>query len=295
MHESLGSKAGDCGDRWNNRGCSRASSLQMMIRAPNGKGTPWRVLHMCCRRCLHSSGGSSGIPDWPRSSRPTPYEIFNTTPTAFDKKELKKTFYAMAKAYHPDTQGIIGGLSYDVRVDRFKKISAAYEILKDDSKRRAFDGRQQFSRAARASTSGSASWDPFYGFDPSYAGHPDFEAARSRNYDHTKYRKAADEKFQQDLREGTKQLFILFCIAVGVLGIVETAALFRLSDWAKARSDTESYRLGLEVERARRNYDLGLMPDDRIARFLAARESTAYYQDGPVLPAPTTALKSSRS
>jgi curved DNA-binding protein CbpA len=203
---------------------------------------------------------------------------------------MKKTFYAMAKAYHPDTSGTLEELSHEVREERFKKIVAAYEILKDDSKRRAYDSRMSFSTNYGPDHHNGA----YYGFDPSQMQYTHFYAGRQRDYDSAKYRAQADAKFREDLREGTKKLFMLFCAAVGVIGVIETAALFRLSDRAKERSDVESYKLRLEVERARRNYDLGLMPDDRIARFLAARESTAYYYgDGSTLPAPSQVVSRS--
>ena len=54
-----------------------------------------------------------------------------------DKNELKKSFYNLAKKYHPDMNK-----GDDVR---FKKINQAYEILSNDQKRKEYDSFRQYS------------------------------------------------------------------------------------------------------------------------------------------------------
>ncbi len=46
--------------------------------------------------------------------------------------ELKKKYYALAQKYHPDK-------SKGKTEDKFKEISAAYEVLSDEQKRKEYD------------------------------------------------------------------------------------------------------------------------------------------------------------
>ena len=70
------------------------------------------------------------------------YETLGVERTASDD-ELKKAFRKLARQYHPDLQS-----SPDQKKtseEKFKEINEAYEVLKDDSKRAAYD---QFGHAA---------------------------------------------------------------------------------------------------------------------------------------------------
>ena len=93
----------------------------------------------------------SGIDDcedleWPASpsatTLPTPYEIFKQekgTPYS------KRRFYELVKIYHPDRNShnehssSSGCLSQAVKLERYRLIVAANEILSDPAKRRAYD------------------------------------------------------------------------------------------------------------------------------------------------------------
>ncbi len=64
--------------------------------------------------------------------------------------EIKKAFYALAKKYHPDTQAKHEQSSSPKEKsafeEKFKEISAAYEVLSDQKKRGRYDEiRSQFS------------------------------------------------------------------------------------------------------------------------------------------------------
>jgi molecular chaperone DnaJ len=63
------------------------------------------------------------------------------------KAQIKKAFYQLAKKYHPDTNKDDKGAE-----DKFKEITAAYEVLSDDDQRKRYD---QFGHA---------------GVDPNFAG-----------------------------------------------------------------------------------------------------------------------------
>lgn len=79
-------------------------------------------------------------PTWPKSKNPTPYEIFDQ---AKSDPYSKKTFYQLVKLYHPDrhahTSNQNGFLSRSVKLERYRLVVAANDILSDPTKRRAYD------------------------------------------------------------------------------------------------------------------------------------------------------------
>lgn len=60
------------------------------------------------------------------------YDLLHVSPNATDD-ELKRSYRKLAKEYHPDKNPNHG--------DKFKEISAAYEILSDPQKRQVYDAR----------------------------------------------------------------------------------------------------------------------------------------------------------
>ncbi|CAJ2509638.1 Uu.00g146640.m01.CDS01 [Anthostomella pinea] len=91
-----------------------------------------------------SDSGSMRPPDdsphhgWPSSPHPTPYEIFGQKKTA---AYSKAKFYELVKVYHPDRHRISTGplVSQTVRLERYRLVVSANEILSDPVKRRAYD------------------------------------------------------------------------------------------------------------------------------------------------------------
>ncbi|EHA50236.1 hypothetical protein MGG_03389 [Pyricularia oryzae 70-15] len=79
---------------------------------------------------------------WPNTARPTPYEIFNSKPGA---PYSKGKFYELAKQYHPDRYTEQGdhldenGLSRATKLERYKLVVAANDILSNPVKRREYD------------------------------------------------------------------------------------------------------------------------------------------------------------
>ncbi|KAJ4387546.1 J domain-containing protein 1 [Gnomoniopsis smithogilvyi] len=81
----------------------------------------------------------TGLPAWPTSANPTPYDIFATTKSA---PYSKKTFYQLVKLYHPDRHPHTSSsstLSQATKLDRYRLVVAANTILSDPTKRRAYD------------------------------------------------------------------------------------------------------------------------------------------------------------
>jgi len=85
-----------------------------------------------------SSSSSASSSKWPSCANPTPYQIFDQQKTA---PYSKARFYELVKIYHPDRhiQSLGDALTDDVRLERYRLIVAANEILSDPTKRRAYD------------------------------------------------------------------------------------------------------------------------------------------------------------
>ncbi|KAJ7102268.1 DnaJ protein [Mycena belliarum] len=89
------------------------------------------------KRTIHASA--------PLRAQKDPYEVLGVERDA-TPAHIKKVYFSLARKYHPDTN------SDKSAQDKFVEIQTAYDILKDEKKRQAFD---QY---------GSASQEP--GFDP---------------------------------------------------------------------------------------------------------------------------------
>ncbi|KAL7619390.1 J domain-containing protein 1 [Parahypoxylon ruwenzoriense] len=84
------------------------------------------------------ASASSDGPAWPSSPHPTPYEIFDL-PKATPYSKAK--FYELVKIYHPDKHRHTHNhpLPHKVRLERYRLVVSANQILSDPVKRRAYD------------------------------------------------------------------------------------------------------------------------------------------------------------
>lgn len=90
-----------------------------------------------------SSRHNHGDLRWPEvtsaNAIPTPYQIFNQKKGS---PYSKQRFYELVKLYHPDRHDYDtsdGGLSYDKKLERYRLVVAANDILSDPIKRGAYD------------------------------------------------------------------------------------------------------------------------------------------------------------
>jgi hypothetical protein len=90
----------------------------------------------------HSSNTHDHLP-WPEvtsiNAIPTPYQIFNQRKGA---PYSKQRFLELVKMYHPDrhnSEGAATGISFETKVERYRLVVAANNILSDPVKRVAYD------------------------------------------------------------------------------------------------------------------------------------------------------------
>ncbi|CAL5872494.1 uncharacterized protein PFLUO_LOCUS6758 [Penicillium psychrofluorescens] len=102
---------------------------------------------------------------WPTATSFTPYDVFNLQR---DASYSKNRYYDLVKIYHPDRPSndpLSRGLTPAVRLQRYRIIVAAHEILSDPSKRAAYDlhgtgwvhGPKRYNTVAEA----TAEWGPY--------------------------------------------------------------------------------------------------------------------------------------
>ena len=89
------------------------------------------------------------------------YEVLGVTRTA-TQEEIKKGYRRMAMKYHPDRNK--GDKHAE---EKFKQVGEAYEVLKDEQKRAAYD---RYGRSAFNGGAGAGGFGGFGGFDASQFG-----------------------------------------------------------------------------------------------------------------------------
>ncbi|KAI1430605.1 hypothetical protein GGR50DRAFT_684111 [Xylaria sp. CBS 124048] len=87
---------------------------------------------------LQRPSGSAGGYNWPTSRNPTPYEILAHSK---DSQYNKALFYELVKIYHPDSNHftVDSSIPHSVRLERYRLVVNANEILSNPTKRKAYD------------------------------------------------------------------------------------------------------------------------------------------------------------
>ncbi|GJC90089.1 J domain-containing protein 1 [Colletotrichum liriopes] len=119
-------------------------------RRPSSASSPRRTPSRCYATASHhnqhapnesSKSGRSGkdsSPSWPTCTNPTPYDIFDIDKAA---PYTKSRFAELVKQYHPDKHhaSALDSLPSQTRLERYRLIVLANEILSSPDKRRAYD------------------------------------------------------------------------------------------------------------------------------------------------------------
>ncbi|KAH8903370.1 hypothetical protein BR93DRAFT_869213, partial [Coniochaeta sp. PMI_546] len=84
------------------------------------------------------AAGDSSAPPWPTNKEPTPYDIFHISKGSVYNK---MRFYELVKLYHPDRRHHTqhDGLPHLTKLERYRLVVAANDILSDPVKRRLYD------------------------------------------------------------------------------------------------------------------------------------------------------------
>jgi curved DNA-binding protein CbpA len=242
-------------------------------------------------------------PPWPtspRTSPPTPYEIFHLPPTA---PYSKRRFYELVKIYHPDRHlrapaaehPIVASrlnpgagvecLSRAVKLERYRLVVAANDILSDPAKRAAYD-RYGAGWAERLELTGGSGrrgakghgWDPWDGRS----------AARNATWeDWERWREQGGVdggRAKQEPVYVSNGAFVVLLLLVAMVGV---AAEIRRADGlsrsfleqVKAANDERSRELGRK--RMGEGVEGTWSREERVGHFLRSREdAVSTYLDG---------------
>lgn len=250
--------------------------------------------------------------NWPTkthsSTTPTPYEIFDLDKTA---AYTKHRFYELVKIYHPDKHFLEGNpcsraLTHGERLERYRLVILAHEILSDPVKRQAYDNhgagwatRQRISNRYTTGHYAKGSSKPY---------------GRGKGYDESPFANATWEDWERwyarDTKETAKQSYtekyispnifasiIIIMAVVSAVAQASRAGQFSGSVEQRAQAFTEETSRFLN-ERAEKQKVDTRNPEGRVKWFLNKRdpsklglkdEEEKLYQDHfspPLLPAP---------
>ncbi|ORY68329.1 uncharacterized protein BCR38DRAFT_298838, partial [Pseudomassariella vexata] len=211
---------------------------------------------------------------WPSNPNPTPYQIFdhhNHAPYS------KARFYELVKIYHPDrhhyqksASSHDGSLTHAVRLERYRLVVAANEILSDPVKRRAYDlyGAGWGSKMSHENMYRKAyrSWRKEPGNPSMNATWEDWE----RWYEERDGNKGAKQK-QQTVFMSNELFVVVLCtlVVVGSMGQAKRAStntmnLVEMRDQKHAAINQDMNRRQMEQG--------GLTRHERVENFLRQRE-----------------------
>ena len=264
-------------------------------RYPARASPQWTSPYPSCRwYAVHSDNNSNkppsdpsdetNPPPWPSSTNPTPYDIFAITRS---DPYTKKRFYQLVKVYHPDLghHPICASLPSSVRLERYRLVIAANNLLSDPGKRHAYDAHglgwanphktelRDVDRAWRyqpGNASANATWEDW----------ERWHEARGNGQDKGR----GDTQNPRYMPNGVFAMLVaMTCIIGGMLQSERASASGAHYLKVKAQQDQA---VGQEVRRTT-EATAGLSKDERVGRFLRDRESVAFdYVPGRYEPPP---------
>ncbi|KAI8678313.1 J domain-containing protein [Fusarium keratoplasticum] len=247
----------------------------------------------------HGRRGSSHrdhVPEWPKTTYPSPYEIFAMRT---DDPYTKHRFYQLVKLYHPDKHSHTSDLHHiphATRLERYRLIVAANDLLSDPSKRQLYDNHGVGWSGGRPQTlnetvrNADRAWRHQAGSAANNATWEDWE----RWYD------ARDGKPKDPLYM-SNGLFATLVVVMCMIGAFAQMSRVEQSGADYVQMTNQSnLAIGQQVAR-RTSVAQGRSKDERVDMFLRDRENLAYafvpskYDNDTVDPGSATPKQSTRA
>ena len=227
---------------------------------------------------------------WPKTksatATPTPYQIFQQKNSA---PYSKRRFYELVKLYHPDKHchdedgSRMGTLSYAVKIERYRLVVAANEILSDPVKRRAYDEYGAGWNGRSDIHSGRQEWGSYA--NGNWSGFHENSTARNatwEDWENWYQRNEKGERVPQKPLYFSNEGFLSLVALIACLGGIGQAT--RISDQEISYlKRMEAIHTDCSHEKQRRMEEAqgyGIR-DERVRNFLRAREPAGFANPGP--------------
>lgn len=287
---------------------TRLPFISGQLRCNNVKST-WTLLRHYAQHAMDANEASDPVdPEiaklikaYPSNPNASPYEVMNidiSKEKTITSKELKRQFFKLAKIYHPDTKSHSDLKKNDENDERFKKILAAYNLLKNPITKSNYDqykigwndnvnlrtSPNMYSPGSRAynnftsnahyrshfTSYETGTWEDKYRgeYGSSYGYYKDSNWSSSKHGD-----------FKEEFKNNKKSILLSMVLTVSIYTALQLSLTYLYEDDhfndsissivvdAHERSEEDLFH-------AYTNYGLGDSKQDRINRFLWWRELT---------------------
>ena len=219
----------------------------------------------------------SSIP-WPEvnpaNAVPTPYEIFNQKKGS---PYSKRRFYELVKIYHPDrhsqSSSFDDEISDTTKLERYRLVVAANNILSDPAKRAAYDAYGTGWQGESEKAAQHGSWAP-PDSSRSWGGGPGGPRYNATWEDWEKWHNK-DEK--QDPIYFSNGVFAMLILLFGTIGFVgQNRVVDNFSSSLTHQIDALHRDMSQDLRRRRREATMNANKDERVHEFLRARDQIAH-------------------
>ncbi|KAI8946054.1 hypothetical protein F4801DRAFT_593671 [Xylaria longipes] len=221
---------------------------------------------MCSPPNKRSSSATAGY-TWPTSLYPTPYEVLAHPRDARYDKAL---FYELVKIYHPDRiqTAAHSSIPHSIRLERYRLVVAANEILSDSAKRRAYD-------LYGAGWNGNRTLQSLYReADRSWRNEPGNASRNATWEDWERWRHERDgEKQPQTPVFMSNELFVIVLCSFVVVGSFAQARRASASTLNVVEMRDQQHAAISNDMRLRQNEQAPLNRHERVESFLRQRDS----------------------
>lgn len=211
------------------------------------------------------------VPDWPKTSNPTPYDIFAMRQS---DPYTKHRFFQLVKLYHPDRHGHASAVHHiptATRLERYRLIVAANDLLSDPSKRSLYD-----TQGVGWTGSRSATLNENVRYAEKSWRHQPGNAARNATWeDWERWHDARDGKPKDPMymSNGVFATLVVMLCMVGAFAQMSRAEQSGV-DYMEMRNQSN---LAIGQQMARTTYvAAGRSKDERVDSFLRERENITY-------------------
>lgn len=220
---------------------------------------------------------------WPEitaaNAIPTPYQIFNQKKGS---PYSKRRFYELVKLYHPDRHncdGILDGISFGTKLERYRLVIAANNILSDPVKRSAYDcygagwnGQPEVKEGWHASDN-VHSWDHYSEDGWGGRGSP-FQNATWEDWEKWYDREEKKKQNPTYLSNGAFVGLIVICAALGGIGQATRVGSYSMN-FIEQRNALHN-EISKDLIRRRKESNEYGDRDERVHSFLKQRDPFGY-------------------